>query len=426
MTKSESRHFILQIALKCADISNPCRPWEISRKWAYKVCEEFFRQGDYERQLNLPVTPVCDRSVTSIPKIQTGFFTHVVLPLYEEWHRFLADSFSNELMSFLHSNQRQWEAMIAKEAAEETRTEISEFDDRDEADVTSNSCRLAPSSPCLPEEAEGEESGDCPRRLSIVVTPDITSRPPLAPRRASLPGNAHSLSDPRTGRRHSVPLSVARIATPGTPSSNSTTTKGCAGRHHRTPQLRLDDVSLLGSSSLSLLSSRSSVNPESSTALGSAGTERPVSAENLLPDTSIASITSCKEASRISSVLQPLEQRLFTSRQQLTRQQTFPPVQQQAYTRARYMSTTAEMTACEVLVEGDSSAGSSSVTSPARSASPGGTSAPSLCGDAPVQEQASSRRRASAYTESKSTNLEHPRRHSLQVCNFFFFSCIQI
>lgn len=72
MSQPDLRHFILQIALKCADISNPCRPWEVSRKWSQKVCEEFYRQGDYERQLNLPVTSLCDRHTTSVPKIQAG------------------------------------------------------------------------------------------------------------------------------------------------------------------------------------------------------------------------------------------------------------------------------------------------------------------------------------------------------------------
>lgn len=72
MTKKEHRRLILQIALKCADISNPCRPWDISHKWSLKVCEEFFRQGDCEREMNLSVTPLCDRENTTIPKIQTG------------------------------------------------------------------------------------------------------------------------------------------------------------------------------------------------------------------------------------------------------------------------------------------------------------------------------------------------------------------
>ena len=63
------RYFILQIALKCADISNPCRSWNISRLWSYRACEEFFRQGDQERKLGLPLTQVCDRQNISIAKV---------------------------------------------------------------------------------------------------------------------------------------------------------------------------------------------------------------------------------------------------------------------------------------------------------------------------------------------------------------------
>lgn len=39
-----------------------------------QICDEFYRQGDYERQLSLPVTPLCDRSVMSVARIQTGMF----------------------------------------------------------------------------------------------------------------------------------------------------------------------------------------------------------------------------------------------------------------------------------------------------------------------------------------------------------------
>lgn len=35
----------VQMALKCADICNPCRPWELSKQWSEKVTEEFFQQG---------------------------------------------------------------------------------------------------------------------------------------------------------------------------------------------------------------------------------------------------------------------------------------------------------------------------------------------------------------------------------------------
>lgn len=72
LKNAEDRHFILQIALKCADISNPTRPWDISHKWSLKVCDEFFRQGEFERKLNLPVTSICDQQSTSVAKIQSG------------------------------------------------------------------------------------------------------------------------------------------------------------------------------------------------------------------------------------------------------------------------------------------------------------------------------------------------------------------
>ena len=61
MASAPRRHFVLQMALKCADISNPCRPWQQSKKWAEKVTEEFFQQGDFERETAPEITKLCDR-----------------------------------------------------------------------------------------------------------------------------------------------------------------------------------------------------------------------------------------------------------------------------------------------------------------------------------------------------------------------------
>lgn len=116
----------MQIALKCADISNPTRPWDISHKWSLKVCDEFFRQGEFERKLNLPVTSICDQQSTSVAKIQAGFFKFVVTPLFSEWHRFLNSSLSTYMMNLLESNRKKWETQEANEQAEETHTELSD------------------------------------------------------------------------------------------------------------------------------------------------------------------------------------------------------------------------------------------------------------------------------------------------------------
>ncbi|XP_014482386.1 PREDICTED: uncharacterized protein LOC106748419 isoform X2 [Dinoponera quadriceps] len=346
MKRAEDRHFILQIALKCADISNPCRPWDISRKWSYKVCEEFFRQGDYERRLNLPVTPLCDRHTTSIPKIQAGFFKHVVTPLYVEWHRFLGDGLSVSLMEYLKANQKKWEALITQEATEETETEISELDEP-EGGVSSGE-----------ETGADEDSGSID--LLIPAAYVQTSRMPTLPGRVGLD---------RVGRRHSVPLSVSKPLSL-LPPRQAARRESLPSEHVKSKNtlLKLEDQGLLvGPSSLSLLSSKSSVGGSSNVS----ATERPVSAENLLPETSIASITSSTEASRLSSVLQSAEPGVLQTKQ-LTRQQTFPPLQ--PYARTRYMSATAEMSQCytQILMEADSSSGCSTPTKEEKSCSSGG------------------------------------------------------
>ncbi|XP_076320072.1 uncharacterized protein LOC143230423 isoform X2 [Tachypleus tridentatus] len=126
LSKKEIRHFILQIGLKCADLCNPCRPWDISQQWSYQVCKEFYRQGDIERELSLPVTPMCDRTRTSVARIQVDFFRYVVSPLFEIWNQFLNTSLSKNLMKNLRNNQAEWEEGIERELAdkEETSTTI--------------------------------------------------------------------------------------------------------------------------------------------------------------------------------------------------------------------------------------------------------------------------------------------------------------
>ncbi|XP_033209882.1 uncharacterized protein LOC117167690 isoform X2 [Belonocnema kinseyi] len=398
MKHAEDRHFILQISLKCADISNPCRPWDISRKWSYKVCEEFFRQGDYERQLNLPVTPLCDRQNTSIPKIQAGFFKFVVAPLYEEWHRFLGAGLSICLMKYLRSNQKRWEAMIQQEIAQETKTEVSDLDEDEK--VLSSGEELPPD----------DDSGS----IELVLFSQLSS----VARRPSLPmrPEAH-----RGRRRHSVPLSVTKPVPILARASARRESLPIEHKKPKNPLLKLSDQTRHGRSSLSLFSSKSSLLGSSESAA-----ERPVSAENLLPEPSIASITNSTEASRLSSVLQPDNQK--TQQKQLTRQQTFPPIQ--PYIRMRYMSTTAEMTqCCEILVEAESP--SSSSPSPTKDDTcprgqwgtlpdEDGKSNVAAEGADILEESGSlvnieSRRRASAVFETLKPGIEYPRRHSMQV-----------
>ncbi|XP_065331966.1 uncharacterized protein LOC135934275 isoform X3 [Cloeon dipterum] len=305
MSKEEDRHFILQIALKCADISNPCRPWDISKKWSQKICEEFFRQGDYERQLNLPVTSLCDRHTNSVPKIQAGFFQFVVSPLMKEWEHFLISPLANNMMDHLRLNQTKWETLLTAELAEETKTEVSEAEDLDdEQDLDQINCP-----PTLPP--------------SLLVK-----------------------------RRYSLPLSVSHLAVARTTIRRESLPDSRTG-----PRFPLETILHIergeGSSTLSLFSEHGSGSVRSLGPPAPNDEPRPVSAENLLPEPSIASITTSSAAVKLNSVLHP-------SGRHLTRQQTFPPLHPSCHPATRYRHSTA---GAEVLREASDSSDTSSSSS---------------------------------------------------------------
>ena len=84
MEDAEDRFTSMDLVLKCADISNVSRPFEMANKWCDVLCEEFFRQGDLEQTNGMEYTsPLNDRAHLDKPKSQIGFYTFVCLPLYE-------------------------------------------------------------------------------------------------------------------------------------------------------------------------------------------------------------------------------------------------------------------------------------------------------------------------------------------------------
>uniref|UniRef100_A0A1A8EP97 Phosphodiesterase n=2 Tax=Nothobranchius korthausae TaxID=1143690 RepID=A0A1A8EP97_9TELE len=108
LSSAGHRHFVLQMALKCADICNPCRPWELSRQWSEKVTEEFFQQGDIERKHKLEVGPLCDRETNTVGKIQIDFMTYVAEPLFAEWARFSDTCLSQTMLGHMGLNKASW------------------------------------------------------------------------------------------------------------------------------------------------------------------------------------------------------------------------------------------------------------------------------------------------------------------------------
>ncbi|CAK8989755.1 unnamed protein product, partial [Durusdinium trenchii] len=71
----------LELFLHLADVSNPLKPFNLSHAWAMRVLEEFFLQGDEEKQQGLPVGMLNDREKVNKADSQHGFITFLVSPL---------------------------------------------------------------------------------------------------------------------------------------------------------------------------------------------------------------------------------------------------------------------------------------------------------------------------------------------------------
>lgn len=70
----------LAMVLHCCDIAHPAKRWDLHHRWTELLLEEFFRQGDRERELGLPFSPLCDRNNTLVAESQIGFIEFIVEP----------------------------------------------------------------------------------------------------------------------------------------------------------------------------------------------------------------------------------------------------------------------------------------------------------------------------------------------------------
>mmetsp|Transcript_19709 Transcript_19709/g.32305 ORF Transcript_19709/g.32305 Transcript_19709/m.32305 type:complete len:610 (+) Transcript_19709:82-1911(+) len=105
----DQRTLMIQMALKVADVSNPAKPKEMSRRWTDLIMKEFYTQGDKERALGLPISPFCDRNTSTVAECQHGFIEYIVYPLFEAWSHFAE---LPHLMTHLNANREYWTSQL--------------------------------------------------------------------------------------------------------------------------------------------------------------------------------------------------------------------------------------------------------------------------------------------------------------------------
>ena len=110
--------------LHCADISNPARPWRLAREWGARVSEEFYKQGDRERALGVPVAALNDRyaagatnAAATTAANQIAFARYVVEPTLEGLMT-IAPGAVEVMLDRLRENTAKYARVVAGETVE--------------------------------------------------------------------------------------------------------------------------------------------------------------------------------------------------------------------------------------------------------------------------------------------------------------------
>lgn len=106
------KQLCMNMGMHIADISNPSKKWDISFKWTEVLYEEFFAQGDKERELGMQISDLMDRTTINIAKSSIGFIDVIVEPAYAAFAKFLPHIKEN--LDNIAANKSKWQNLITE------------------------------------------------------------------------------------------------------------------------------------------------------------------------------------------------------------------------------------------------------------------------------------------------------------------------
>ncbi|KAL8848785.1 MAG: hypothetical protein Q9221_006205 [Calogaya cf. arnoldii] len=193
-TVDEYRTLICGLLIKCADISNVARPFNIAAKWADILQLEFANQGTMETELGMSTTlfggPPELGNVTKLANSQQGFMNIFACPLFGAISDILPSmSFAVEEM---RANQKIWQTRIEQQKPAEGKQDLTSSDTG--LSRRSWSPSRSSSQPEL-SHPEGLPASQIPPAILSNISP-LTGYEKDEPRRASLASSPIRSSDP--------------------------------------------------------------------------------------------------------------------------------------------------------------------------------------------------------------------------------------
>lgn len=194
ITKPNDQMRLLGHVLHSADISNVSKPFDYANAWVQLVMSEFFKQGDKEKDLNLPVSPMCDRQKTNVDATEVGFIKFVVKPWFESLKLVIPDRCADTLkylnMNYKTFKDRALKTQEMKNTSRQSLTRKSVL--LNAAEMPSH---LNPSKPGVPRSFTDDDIHKSSKSGFLKRANTISSQRGTPPLLRSLPTTIHSPSE---------------------------------------------------------------------------------------------------------------------------------------------------------------------------------------------------------------------------------------
>ena len=142
---SQTQQEFCNLILHFSDIANPAKPFEVYKPWMHTVMEEFFLQGDKEKELGIPISFLCNRETVNIEGSQIGFIDGIVLPfaipiieIFPSLNFFIKNLKSNKNILLKMKEDNENKKKMEKEKSELIEKEKAINDIKDNIEINEN------------------------------------------------------------------------------------------------------------------------------------------------------------------------------------------------------------------------------------------------------------------------------------------------
>lgn len=113
-SSKEHRLMIQGIVMTASDLSASAKPWDVQEKTVKIIFEEFYDQGDAERQAGKTPIPMMDREQPNEQaNSQVGFLSGICLPCYKTLYQLIPET--KPLLDMVQTNLNRWRKIAANE-----------------------------------------------------------------------------------------------------------------------------------------------------------------------------------------------------------------------------------------------------------------------------------------------------------------------